>query len=118
MGAEALRQPLAKTRKSGLSHFFDTLKKPPFRAAFYSPLFCTLPGTAPCLLPVLARQHRSTGANSAYSRGEFWPSRHGTKESYASGGTPPQRNSAAVMSRGMVMAESSVVTATIRVLNR
>ena len=26
MGAEALRQPLAKTRKSGLSHFFDTLK--------------------------------------------------------------------------------------------
>ena len=25
MGAEALRQPLAKTRKSGLSHFFDTL---------------------------------------------------------------------------------------------
>ena len=24
MGAEALRQPLAKTRKSGLSHFFDT----------------------------------------------------------------------------------------------
>ena len=29
MGAEALRQPLAKTRKSGLSHFFDTLKKGP-----------------------------------------------------------------------------------------
>ena len=26
MGAEALRQPLAKTRKSGLSHFFDTLR--------------------------------------------------------------------------------------------
>ena len=26
MGAEARRQPLAKTRKSGLSHFFDTLK--------------------------------------------------------------------------------------------
>ena len=49
---------------------------------------------------------------------EFWPSRHGTKESYDSGGTPPQRNSAAVMSRGMVMAESSVVTATMRVLNR
>ncbi len=24
MGAEALRQTLAKTRKSGLSHFFDT----------------------------------------------------------------------------------------------
>ena len=40
------------------------------------------------------------------------------KESYDSGGTPPQRNSAAVMSRGMVMAESSVVTATMRVLNR
>ena len=28
MGAEALRQPLAKTRKSGLSHFFDTLREP------------------------------------------------------------------------------------------
>ena len=26
MGAEALRQPLAKTRKSGLSHFFDMHK--------------------------------------------------------------------------------------------
>ena len=26
MGAAARRQPLAKTRKSGLSHFFDTLK--------------------------------------------------------------------------------------------
>ena len=64
------------------------------------------------------RRSRSIEARNPYSRGEFWPSRHGTKESYASGGTPPQRNSAAVMSRGMVMAESSVVTATIRVLNR
>ena len=36
MGAEALRQPLAKTRKSGLSHFFDTLKRG-FSPAFYLP---------------------------------------------------------------------------------
>ena len=28
MGAAARRQPLAKTRKSGLSHFFDTLSRP------------------------------------------------------------------------------------------
>ena len=28
MGAEALRQSLAKTRKSGLSHFFDTQRPP------------------------------------------------------------------------------------------
>ena len=28
LGAEALRQPLAKTRKSGLGHFFDTLSRP------------------------------------------------------------------------------------------
>ena len=35
MGAEALRQPLAKTRKSGLSHFFDTLKKKARRPSFF-----------------------------------------------------------------------------------
>ena len=34
MGAEALRQPLAKTRKSGLSHFFDTLSGGLSPAAF------------------------------------------------------------------------------------
>ena len=35
MGAEALRQPLAKTRKSGLSHFFDTLRPDAKRRVFY-----------------------------------------------------------------------------------
>ena len=39
MGAEALRQPLAKTRKSGLSHFFDTLtpRLPPGRCFIIRP---------------------------------------------------------------------------------
>ena len=46
------------------------------------------------------------------------PQRIPAWESYASGGTPPHKYSAAAMSRGMVMAESRVVTATIRVLNR
>ena len=48
MGAEALRQPLAKTRKSGLSHFFDTLKSPVSRR-----LFCVIQWIsvfAPCPL--------------------------------------------------------------------
>ena len=35
MGAEALRQPLAKTRKSGLSHFFDTLRGEGFPSDCY-----------------------------------------------------------------------------------
>ena len=35
MGAEALRQPLAKTRKSGLSHFFDTLRRRIKPASFF-----------------------------------------------------------------------------------
>ena len=38
MGAEALRQPLAKTRKSGISHFFGTLK-----ATLLFPLLGPLP---------------------------------------------------------------------------
>ena len=47
MGAEALRQPLAKTRKSSLSHFFDTLKRRgphPLRFCFLIYLMPTLSG--------------------------------------------------------------------------
>ncbi len=40
MGAEALRQPLAKTRKSGLSHFFDTLKGSPSGSLFCLAWLC------------------------------------------------------------------------------
>ena len=78
---------------------------------------CLRPGVRAATLCSRTRQQNQGWLCESRQR-EFWPSGHRTKESYASGGTPPQRNSAAVMSRGMVMAESSVVTATIRVLNR
>ena len=86
MGAEALRQPLAKTRKSGLSHFFDTLRLSPKGRAFLkkeagaSPLCVT--GPTPLFQPFPQRKAGIMGAKPEKAEGWTWKNENGRKEPF------------------------------------